>query len=251
MKTLVIGDIHIKSQAILPRIETLLEQQKDVQRIVFTGDYCDDWHVSSNEFRTDIENFAEWVNKTRKSIDVDLVFGNHDFQYLLGRPGPGTKPSLYPFVREVLFPLGLRIAHVVDGYLLTHAGLTAFWAERFLDEPLDANTAFQQLNAMLDSGDSHSLDVLDMCGYGRGGFEIPSPLWADKFELESDPACGIPQIVGHTPVSTVHASDDVHISEEIWFCDTFSTTSHGRPIGDGTVLLVEDGKPTPQALPEN
>lgn len=252
MRTLIVGDIHIKAAEILPRVDMFLEDNPDISRIVFTGDYCDDWTASDDMFRRDIEELAEWVEDMRESgYKVDLVFGNHDFQYLLGRPGPGTKKALYAFVRETLFPLGLRIAEVVDGYLLTHAGLTQSWADKFLDEPLDADTAASQLNAMLDSGDARTLDFLDMCGYGRGGLEIPSPLWADKWELEEDPVESISQIVGHTPVGTSEKTDVLFEDGiELWFCDTFSTTSYGFPIGDGSVLVSGDGKVKKVFLPE-
>lgn len=251
MKTLIVGDIHIKALEILPRVDAFLDENTDVSRVVFTGDYCDDWHVSADAFKRDIEELVDWVEEKRADgKQIELVFGNHDFQYLLGSPGPGTKQSLYSFVRETLFPLGLRAALVVDGYLVTHAGLTQDWSDRFLDDPVDAVSAASQLNAMLDSGDSRTLGFFDMCGYGRGGFEVPSPLWADKWELEDDAVMGIPQIVGHTPVGTSEKSERPGIEEELWFCDTFSTTPYGHRIGDGSVLVVEGGGVEKAFLPE-
>lgn len=248
MKSLVLGDIHLKARRVLPSVDAFLADDPRIERVVFCGDYCDDWAASSKEFCEDIEYLAAWVSKARDSgMAVDMVFGNHDFQYLLRVPGPGTKPNLYGFVNETLFPLGLRMAHVVDGFLVTHAGLVRSWAERFLDGAeegtLDAEDAAEQLNLMLDSPDKANLDLLDMAGFAVGGFEMPSPLWARPIELLPDLPAGISQIVGHTPVERAcKASEEkTGADRQIWFCDTFSTWRSGRDVGDGSALLVEDG----------
>lgn len=244
MSTLVLGDLHIKAKKILPLADSFLASRPDINRVVFCGDYTDDWTPSRDEFVSDIEYLVSWVESHRLSgMQVDLVFGNHDFQYLIGVKGPGTRTSLTSFVRNTLFPLNLRMATVVDGYLVTHGGLTQAWYEHFLDYPLpDAEAIANQLNSMLDSQNSRSLMFFDMCGYARGGFEIPSPIWADKVELVADPADGVNQIVGHTPVGTAHMAEaalDKH-GVELWFCDTFSTSSYHRNLGDYTALVVDD-----------
>ena len=47
------------------------------------------------------------------------------------------------------------------------------------------------------------------------------------------------QVVGHTPRRTCAR---LRADPEVWCCDTFSLFRDGRPIGDGTVLVVDDGK---------
>lgn len=257
MATVVIGDTHIKAREILPRVDAFIVHAPSIDRVVFCGDYCDDWHASSDEFKKDISYLAEWVETKRKpgKFAVDMVFGNHDFQYLLRRPGPGTKECLYDFVNSILFPLGLCMAHTVDGFLVTHAGLTRSWAKRFLDGAedgsLDAESAAAQLNAMLDSGDGRTWDCLDMAGFAVGGLDIPSPLWARIGELLSDQAPNISQIVGHTPVERAYKAGNKKTGKDkqIWFCDTFSTYQNGIPFGDGSVLVVDDGVVEVEDLP--
>ena len=46
MKTLVVGDTHLKQKQILPRVDAAIAAH-DVQRVAFLGDYCDDWGAST------------------------------------------------------------------------------------------------------------------------------------------------------------------------------------------------------------
>lgn len=62
-------------------------------------------------------------------------------------------------------------------------------------------------------------------------------------DLERDPAKGVWQIVGHTPVHTVYVCGDEQSPTEAQLdrpiliaCDTLSTTAYGSPIGDGSAL---------------
>ena len=43
MKTLVVGDLHLKQQFVLPRIDGMLAGDAEIGRVVFLGDACDDW----------------------------------------------------------------------------------------------------------------------------------------------------------------------------------------------------------------
>ena len=54
--------------------------------------------------------------------------------------------------------------------------------------------------------------------------------------------------MGHTPVAACERMPPASRwaradgGEELWLCDTFSLTSRMRSIGDGGMLLVEDGR---------
>lgn len=244
MKTLVVGDVHLKAQSILPEVDEVLEGDEAIRRVVFVGDICDEWDATEDRLMRGLEEFVDWVEERRADgLRVDVLFGNHDFQYFLGKQGPGTQIELVPFVRETLLPLGLEIATLVDGFLVTHAGVTQAWCDEYLDAPEGAEEVAEQLNALLEEGTLYSLRNLFTCGPDRGGFDLPGPLWADKWELQEDPLEGVRQIVGHTPVATACRGEMPGIDDapEIWFCDTFSLFSDMRPIGDGSMLLVEGG----------
>ena len=55
-------------------------------------------------------------------------------------------------MRDVLFPLELKIAAVVDDLLITHAGVTQDWADERLEQTDDIHAIAHDLNAMLEEG---------------------------------------------------------------------------------------------------
>ena len=249
LATLIIGDVHLKSSRILPTVDEILEDNRDINRLVFTGDICDEWHSSDRTFEYDLRYFEEWVRTKRvDGYTVDAVYGNHDFQYLFRTEGPGTHPSMYGFVIDLLASLDFRMAHVVDGMLVTHAGLTNAWTSKYLGDITSAQDAADQLNTMFDDLDENTMRALYSAGAGRGGVDIPGPLWADKDELKLDAVPYFDQIVGHTPVYTVLDEKSLRVDEgdatTLWFCDTFSLTPWMLQIGDGTMIKVTNGKVT-------
>lgn len=246
--TLVVGDTHVKQEIILPRVDAAVERC-GAGRVVFLGDYCDEWGSTGRQLLAALELLAGWVEDARAAgVRVDLLLGNHDFQYLLGEEGPGTQVLIMDDVAALLRGLGATMAETADGFLLTHAGLTAGWARLHLDAPSGAEETKSQLNVLFERGAWNDLRALSSCGAGRGGWDEPSPLWADRSELWEDAYPGIDQIVGHTPVAACErmppasAWARADAGEELWLCDTFSVTSRMRPIGDGGMLLVEDGR---------
>lgn len=245
-KTLVVGDMHCKEELVLPRVDAAVEAL-GAGRVVFCGDYVDEWRSNALTMRDALDFFGDWVRTRRaQGLGVDLVLGNHDAQYLLHEPGPGTHTALYDEVAEALLALGVRAAVTVGTSLVTHAGVTRAWANEFLDlsDGASADEVATQLNALLDDGMRMSLRMLAAAGPGRGGYELPGPLWADQGELAFDALPGLDQIVGHTPVESVDlwqvpTEDGLHTSCYLVFCDTLSLRRDLAPLGDGSMLLVE------------
>ena len=264
MKTIVVGDMHQKQHPILPIVDNAI-RFLGARRVVLLGDYCDDY--SPNRDTTDakkllegLEFQADWIDRTRgRGIQVDVLLGNHDMQYLIERQGPGTNLNCIIPVQRLLAQMNVRMATAVDGWLATHAGLTSQFANVVLE--IDSNAArsdrpsysaeslSEQLNATLDHalsemferGNDEELLLLNLCGPGRGGACIPGPLWASTSELT---LLGIPrlnQIIGHTPVYSVRELEEQGFCGERYMaCDTFSTDFDFRPLGDGSILLTDD-----------
>lgn len=266
VKTLVVGDLHLRQEVVYRLVNKAVEAH-GVARVVFTGDYTDNWYASTITFMDAIDEMLIWVKARRRAgLVVDMVLGNHDSQYLMGESGPGSRMSLAPTIVKAFDQLGLVAATTIGNSLVTHAGVTATWAERFLPKEVigenegevSAECVARELNDMLErglAGDAATMYSLASAGPGRGGLGIPGPLWADQSELYKDPLHGLDQIVGHTPVESIDlwsisTEDGAHTSCHLIFCDTFSLTRSLSPIGDGSMLLV-DGKSISTVTPES
>lgn len=258
-KTLVVGDMHLREKLILDRVFRAASNLS-VGRIVFCGDYVDNWYQNREMVIDELTYLRSWVKAMRGDVasglevrppasdfEVNLVIGNHDMQYLRRIPGAGTCTDLYDEVSEILREINVQAATVVGDYLITHAGVTKQWAKQFLEleNGYTAHSVCAQLNKMFEQGDEASLAALSTAGPKRGGRDLPGPLWADCWELCDDPLPNIDQIVGHTPLACVDKwqteADDDSSGETLFVCDTFSLTRGLMPIGDGSMVLVEDG----------
>ena len=254
MKTLVVGDLHLKQQFVLPRIDEMLASDAEIGRVVFLGDACDDWGANEADELNAMEFYAKWVREYReRGMRIDVLLGNHDFCYVRGKRGPGSIMSIMRNLRTILEDaLQAKAACAVGPYLCSHAGVTGVWAKRFLpDVPADARAIAQRLNEML--ADSSYWGDLDSCPPSRGGWSLPGPLWADLRDMLDDALPGVPQIVGHSPVERVENYARGWMTagrDALWACDTMSLMSYGSPIGDGSMLLVEGpGEPSgPDAM---
>ena len=264
MRIIVVGDMHQKQHLVLPIVDNAI-RFLGAKRVVLLGDYCDDYSPDRDE--TDAEKLlrgleyqVDWVDCTRnRGVQVDVLLGNHDMQYLVERRGPGTNLNCIVPVRRLLAQMNVRMAAAVDGWLATHAGLTSQFADIVLEiddeaepfgkpsysaESLAArlNAAFDHaLTEMFDHGNDEELLLFNLCGPGRGGISIPGPLWASTSELTVLGMPHLDQIVGHTPVYSVHELEEQGFSgERFMACDTFSTDFDFRPLGDGSILLADD-----------
>lgn len=244
--TIVVGDMHLKENIILPMVDKAMEIAKATS-VVLCGDYMDDWGADDTLAIRQLETLAEWLDGKRAAgVDVTPLIGNHDFCYLKQFAGCGTQMGILHEAKEILDGIDLKVATVVDGRLITHAGLTEGWRKSYMPDTIDAEHAADAINDMLES-DTWSRCLYE-AGFERGGTSFtPGPLWADAEELLDDPASGIGQIVGHTPMRHVMTElagdydDDGSKSTltDISFCDTFSLRGNNlTPIGDGSMLIV-------------
>lgn len=200
MKVLAVGDIHTKLW-ILNSVMALIDQY---DKIVFVGDYADDWMSSPQD---SVNTWAALKNLQEENPDkVQLVTGNHDYIYV---NKTRTLQSGYNHVTQLLINSqenkklklwlsSLPVTIIVDGVTYSHAGLSDHYKE---DDAL---------------------------------WQDESPLWARPPYTAYRK---MPQVFGHTPSETCW-----EVQPDVWCIDTFSTFSSGDPIGDGTALEVVDGK---------
>lgn len=193
LRTLVIPDVHHQTSVV---DEILARESFD--RVVFLGDYFDDSHDNPDRAR----ETALWLKQRLTTPEFTFLFGNHDLPYRFAVPElacSGFHPAKAEAIAEVLGEADwdrLRLHTWVDGFLLSHAGWNAAFAEadgRVTRESVDAICA--ECLQDLARGRMHPLAA---AGPSRGGpAAVGGIVWQDWRELE--PIAGLPQIVGHTP----------------------------------------------------
>lgn len=200
-KILAIGDVHCKDW-IFDKVEKVADKY---DKIVFCGDFCDDWGASAGDRIRTLERVYE-LNKDPK---YSFVMGNHDLAYLLGqnlyKAGHNMTAQLLldsperKHLKELL--KGMPITLEIDGVTFSHAGITEGWkGHERLDDLWHSN----------------------------------SPVWARP---STHTYKNVKQVFGHTPQETC-----IEIDDNIWCIDTFSTRPDGTPIGDYAVLEIIDGE---------
>jgi UDP-2,3-diacylglucosamine pyrophosphatase LpxH len=235
MKTLLIGDLHLKAQLILPLVDNIIKKH-NVKRIILLGDYVDLHGQNQNVrlYAKDLTYLFSWKQKhERNGLEVINLVGNHDVYYLLGQPAPFSVKNLELFfaVQNLLESLNLQIAYQLDDYLISHAGYN------FLFDPVPWH--FEPITEAHEK----KLEIFAYAvGSMRGGGDLAgSPLWADFREIELAPNENYPkQIVGHTPQKSID------ISKNVIGIDTFSLyldkQNEYQFIGNGDLLIYDEGK---------
>ncbi len=241
---LVCGDLHAKYHI----LEKVKEKAKLFDKVVFLGDYVDDWNTPPEVSYNLLNSLLEWKNSEPDKIV--LLWGNHDLsEYLKNEylcSGFNLRTS---YLTHNLYSENEDKFQVAYGYgplLFTHAGVTEGWLKNIYKNygGILLGDLFADLlnhkcnikNRPSVQSDIFHEDELSWSGIARGGSKAPSPIWADKSELEEDSLTNpIFQIVGHTPVETITIDD----KKNLVFCDTHSTYRDGKNIGDNSLLQVK------------
>lgn len=206
MRVLCVGDIHVKKWI----IDRAMELSNNYDKVIFIGDYMDNWGASPSE---SIE-ILKYMKEVSLDPKVDCILGNHDYSYIehsvSGQSG-GWNPITYALVqspdnkelRDWLHSLSVLLT--VDGVLYSHAGVTDSW-----------------------SGDTSPKSL----------WSNNSPIWVRPKEYGGKHTYkNVAQVFGHTPIEKITNFGNNH-----WGIDTFSQRSDGTYIGDKTFLEVIDGK---------
>lgn len=245
MRTLLVGDTHLKNRVILPIVQEKA-QQLNCQQLILMGDYVDEWHQEQNSqlYRQELSFLLNWKQTMMAAgFAVTTLLGNHDGSYLTRTPRLYLlqKHTDFEFVRSQLLQLGLQVAVKSAGFLISHAGLC--WGND-LDERY-----FQ----VLTEEDLLLVKALeDRVGTARGGrYWNGSPLWADYWqELRDAPNPKyLQQIVGHTTVTSI--INEPGRPDSLIAIDTFSINGNhlNNSFGDGSLLLLDQG--VPKVIPTN
>ena len=272
-KILVVPDIHAKPY-IVDRVFEVIDNNP-FSKVIFLGDYEDDWDASPEKNYNTIKKLIELKQKMPDKII--LLSGNHTQSYIFPQSFrcSGFNEETRSLVKDLYkTKIGdkyiFQFAFAKGNYLFTHAGVTrSFWGELRslirshhpeLRELLksSANTRASDVSDLfnqifitgMENPDYPPYQMFAQVGSARGGRQIPSPIWADKTELLDDPMYHIRQVVGHTPTKTIEFypfRGDRKQRPNLIFCDTLSTlyepyTGWTFNIGDSSLLQLTFGK---------
>lgn len=208
MKTLIIPDIHTKYKL----AESIINREKP-DRIVFLGDYFDDFYES---FDT-TDKTAKWLADSLQEKNRIHLVGNHDLNYF--NNNPKIKCSGYEHVKhEIIDYYKIQWRKLepfcwVDDWLCTHAGFSDT-LYRDLTDSLSVSKIIEESRKDLENIDDENYEFRFLnAGAIRGGTATTGGIvWCDYSEFVDIP--GIKQIFGHTrgnKVRRVKSKDSEHI----------------------------------------
>lgn len=209
MRIVAIGDVHGSS-------EWKKVKSENYDKIIFTGDYVDDFDRTDEEI---IQNLKDIIELKKENVDkVVLLLGNHDIQYMLWNTSLFDSVRCTGFRNSYLFHLYhlfetykdyFQVAYQIQNYLFTHAGISnEAWSLYFLKKAsskefmggMENSPIVYFLNRLWELKDSSLFHI----GKLRGGLSsYGSIFWADMRETVRYPLNGYHQVVGHTPVKVV------------------------------------------------
>ena len=227
MKFLTIGDIHGRSNwktfthNSYRQFENWLSNDNDIDmpfnkfdKVIFVGDYCDSFNISSIEILNNLKDIIEF-KKLRKD-KVILLLGNHDIQYFInnqictGYRGE-LQHDLYDlFIKNIdLF----EVAYEYNKHIWSHAGITRGWLEE-IKKVMNSNVFKFSDFVKEDSPQSpvewtklawkfNIPNFYNVDSSSGGTNKWASPIWVRPRMLNNFYLEGYNQIVGHTPQNKV------------------------------------------------
>ena len=212
MKIAVIGDLHGKDCW-----KRLLEGRfSEFDKIIFMGDYSDDsWVRFCDE---DIINNLEDVIEFKKNHNdnVELLIGNHDFQYIVGYPTASRYRESYAKEMNEIFNDNTDLfkpIHIENNYIFTHAGITNGWIDYIKNKYDIDNIDIDNIESIVNIIYKNDRDDCNIASFRRGGLSrFAGILWADTEDLFYDSWVGYNQVVGHNrvkPYSIIKKDDSI------------------------------------------
>jgi predicted phosphodiesterase len=222
MKILAIGDIH-------GRKKWELLQKEEADKIIIIGDYFDHFTITQNQ----IKNFEKILNwKASDPNKVELLFGNHDYHYLVKGRVQHTGYNPNALISQLLIDAVksdlLKIFYIHDNFLFSHAGIT----NTYLSYLNDDGFTMEDLNDIL----KYKEMLLEFGYYGgkdqSGNDPSQGPLWVRPNSLIGDLIPKYTQIVGHT------VQHNIKIYDRLIIIDS-PMSNEVLEIDDGVVKIKE------------
>lgn len=207
MNIIVIGDIHNH----WVEAEEIASLYDKTHRVIFTGDYFDNFGDTAEDAR----QTAKWLKESLDKPNRIHLMGNHDINYSylnFVKDSNGNLQNIYNcsgydtkkdyVINEIMTESDwdkIKFAHFGNGFWFTHAGIHPHWFEHpvkgmsndaILDKLAKANDDY--LNRIWN-------ETIGAVGRCRGGMQrVGGILWCDDFR-EGHVSRGLKQVFGHTP----------------------------------------------------
>lgn len=179
---------------------------KSVDEWIFLGDYI---HSSNHDYKKCINNLEDIIKFKYDNKDkVTLLLGNEEMKYVDHRYKHGIYlPDIAYVVRELLKDNEklFKVAHNINDYLFTHAGVTEQWIVDSYTTLTDTGYPRKQLPETLnDLHNSYRQYAVHHIGKSRGGYYKSGGItWADRTDLMMGIIPEWNQIVGHNPTHKI------------------------------------------------
>jgi predicted MPP superfamily phosphohydrolase len=228
MKIITLGDTHGRSLW-----KSIVEKEKDFDKIIFIGDYFDarDKGYSANR---QIENFKEILKFKEKNPEkVILLIGNHDFHYHkdVSEQYSGYQWHYANDIRDILQPAFdaglLQMSFVYDKFVFTHAGITKTWVK---NSGVDVNNLQESINNLFKT-DVNKFKFTVGTNFSNYGDDITqSPIWVRPKSLTEDNLDDkLIFVVGHTTVTKIEQHSNIVL------IDTLGVSQEYLKIEDGII----------------
>ena len=193
-KLVVIGDIH--GRAVWRKI---VDDNPDADKFIFLGDYFDSYEKKYYPSRQ-VFNFKQ-ILQLQEELGKDkviLLLGNHDYHYFNNSEKySGYSQTTYfdanPLLKENYRNGNIKIFHVEDNILFSHAGFSEYWLK---------NVSFPNTLEGINDNELFDFRTLEWnmdCGINEyGDTKSNSPIWIRSNSLRDYKLDGYIQVVGHT-----------------------------------------------------
>jgi predicted MPP superfamily phosphohydrolase len=213
MKIIVVSDLHGKD--VWKKIDVA-----QYDKIVFLGDYVDDWTKSDATIVDNLQQIIEFKKSNEEK--VILLLGNHDLPYIFPDEHFGCSGYRESYANTLyqIFNQDLKcfqMAYQIDSYLFTHAGVCSYWYDeklmksKYIEYMVDFNVA-EKLNALLETADRKLY------------WNSYSPIWIRPSQMHTNVLRKFHQVVGHTELSGIVTKKYGEAS--IVYCDVLNNVDH-------------------------
>lgn len=233
-RTIVVSDLHGRSHALQSAVDNAGFREGDT--LVVAGDLID---VGPDDTIALAETYG-----------AVILAGNHEVAAALGlRIAPQHPESLArgPEFAERMISGAWRLAHVADGHLITHAGVSTALSDLIAAHTDDLPSFADDLNARFAEEVAAALPSAPLRWDDLERFRLIGsplgPLWFRPFSVSQLPS-GIRQIVGHTAPELLPGDLAAAVRSAGW--TLVEPGGHG-PGEDGVnfrYAIVEDGRAT-------